>query len=149
MEKISNWCNINQGFVSALLTLFSLTLSITAIIVSFTVAKIPYKKKIALAYFTNLGVGLSSGLQFYSIEATNIGNRIIKVAFVGIGYKERGKWKKAYNIKKPNPSNVMLNINETATAQYDIDEINKLMSSKKIYAFAMDIEGKIYKRKMR
>ena len=42
----------------------------------------------------------------------------------------------------------MLNINETATSIYTVNDINTIMEAHKLYAFAIDIEGKIYKRKV-
>ena len=148
MEKIIEWCNTNVGFISAILALFSILLSVVAICVSITVAKLPFKKKIAVGFFTNLGLGQHEGLIYYSVEATNIGNRVVKVSFVGYSYKEKGSWKKLYNKASSNSQNVMLNINETTSAIYDINEINNLMKKHKLYAFAIDIEGKIYKRKV-
>lgn len=149
MNDFIEWCNLNQGFVSAVLALTSITLSIIAILVSIHVAKLPFRKKIAVAFYTNIGVGANAGVQFYSIEATNIGNRVIKVNFVGIGYKESGCWKKCYNKINPNPSNVMLNINETVDSQYSISDVNQLMSDRTLYAIAVDIEGKVYKRRIK
>ena len=149
MNDLIEWCNLNQGFVSAVLALTSITLSIIAILVSIRVAKLPFRKKIAVAFYTSIGVGANTGIQFYSIEATNIGNRVIKVNFVGIGYKERGRWKKCYNTINPNPSNVMLNINETVDTQYSIADVNQLMSDRTLYAIAVDIEGKVYKRRIK
>ena len=149
MNEFIEWCNQNQGFVSAILALTSIVLSIIAIFVSIQVAKLPFCKKIAVAFYTNLGVGASAGIQFYSIEAVNIGNRIIKVNFVGIGYKERDRWMKCYNKESPNPSNVMLDINETVAAQYDVLDVNQLMTKRILYAIAVDIEGKVYKKRIK
>lgn len=52
--------------------------------------KITFYEKIAVGFFTNLGLGQHEGLIYYSVEATNIGNRVIKVLFVGYDIK---KWK--------------------------------------------------------
>lgn len=146
---IVEWCNLNQGFVSAILAFASMVLSVIAIITSIKVAKIPFKKNIAVSFYTNLGVGLSSGVEFYSIEATNIGNRVIKVNYVGAAYRENGTWMKLYNKLNPNPTNIMLNINETISSQYDIAELNAIISKKKVYAIAIDVEGKMYKRRIK
>lgn len=149
MNEFIEWCNLNQGFVSAILALTSIILSVIAILVSVRVAKLPFRKKIAVAFYTNLGVGMSAGLQFYSIEATNIGNRVLKLNFVGIGYKESGRWMKCYSKTNANPTNVMLDINDTADTQYSIADVNQLMKERTLYAIAIDIEGKIYKRRIR
>lgn len=146
---IVEWCNLNQGFVSAILAFTSILLSVIAIIASIKAAKIPFKKNIAVAFYTNLGVGLNSGVEFYSIEATNIGNRVIKASYVGAAYKENGTWMKLYNKSNPNPTNVMISVNETITAQYDVAEFNAIISKKKVYAIAIDVEGKMYKRKIK
>ena len=148
MEQIIQWCNTNAGFVSGILALFSIILSVVAICVSIIVAKLPFKKKVAVGFFTNLGLGEYNGMDYYSVEATNIGNRIVKVSFVGFAYKDNDGWKKLYNKATNHSQNVMLNINETASSIYSIDEINKIMKKHKLYAFAIDIEGKIYKRKV-
>lgn len=149
MNEFIEWSNSNQGFVSAILALTSIILSVVAIFVSIRVAKLPFRKKIAIAFYTNLGVGLSAGLQFYSIEATNIGNRILKLNFVGIGYKESGRWMKCYNKANGNPNNVLLDINETVDTQYSVADVDQLMKERKLYAIAIDIEGKMYKRRIR
>lgn len=147
MQDFIEWCNDNPGFVSALLTIMSIALSVIAIIVSIKVAKLPFKKKIAIAYYTNIGIGSNDGIEFFTVEATNIGNRIIKVSFVGIGFKKDCKWQKAYNIKKNNPTNEMLDINNTVVAEYDLDWVRKQKNI--AYAIAVDIEGKVYKRRIK
>ena len=86
MEQIIQWCNTNVGFVSGILALFSIVLSLVAIYVSIVVAKLPFKKKITVGFFTNLGLGEYAGINYYSVEATNIGNRLVKVSFVGFAY---------------------------------------------------------------
>lgn len=149
MSDFIEWCNLNQGFVSAILALASITLSVIAILASIRVAKLPFRKKISVAFYINIGVGANAGIQFYSIEATNIGNRVIKVNFVGIGYKEGRRWMKCYNKLNPNPSNIMLDINETVDTQYSISDVNQLMSNRTAYAIAVDIEGKVYKRRIK
>lgn len=149
MEDFIAWCNANQGFVSAILALMSIVLSVIAIVVSVRVAKIPFRKKIAVAFYTCIGVGANDGIQFYSIEATNIGNRVVKISYVGVGYKVHFKWAKGYSKQSSNPSNVLLGINDTVSARYNIEDINALLNDKKAYAIAIDIEGKIYKRRIK
>lgn len=149
MNEFIEWCNVNQGFVSAILALVSICLSFIAIIVSIRVAKMPYKKKIAVGFYTNIGVGGCSGIEYYSIEATNIGNRVLKLSFLGVGYKKNGKWQKCCNIVTGNSQNVMLGINDTATVTYPIESVNDLMDKNTLYALAIDVEGKIYKRKIK
>ena len=48
MELIVNWCNKNNGFITAILSAIGLLLSIIAIVVSIRTARLPYKKKLKL-----------------------------------------------------------------------------------------------------
>ena len=43
--KYIQWCNENNGFLTAILSITSLLLSVTAIVVSIMTARLPYKKK--------------------------------------------------------------------------------------------------------
>ena len=113
------YCNENNGFISAVLTIASFLLSILAIVISIIVPKMPYKTKLILSFYTNLGVGLNSGKNFYSVEATNIGNRVVKLSFFGLGYKENKSWKKLYSISTGNGQNILLNINDTTDSCVD------------------------------
>lgn len=47
--NIIRWCNENNGFLTAILSLIGLVLSVTAIVVSIRTARLPYKKKLMLA----------------------------------------------------------------------------------------------------
>lgn len=143
------WCNVNEGFISAILSIVSILLSVLAVVISIIISKFPYKKKIAISFYTYLGAGSNTGNDYYSVEATNIGNRVIKVSFVGIGYKESGNWKKLYSIHMKNAQNEMLNINTTVNSVYEINGVNECLKNHKLYAIAIDIEGKIYKRKIK
>jgi hypothetical protein len=149
LKLLIKWCNNNNGFVSAILALFSIILSFLAIIVSVIVSKYPFKKKIAVCFYTNIGVGEKTGINFYSVEATNIGNRVVKVLFVGFSYKEKKKWINVYSSISKNSQNVMLNINETAVSKYSIDEMKEIMKQKNLYAIAIDIEGKFHKKRIK
>ena len=42
------WCNQNNGFISAILSIIGLLLSIIAIVISIHTARLPYKKKLLL-----------------------------------------------------------------------------------------------------
>ena len=70
MNEFIEWCNLNQGFISAILALTSIVLSVVAILVSIRVAKLPFRKKIAVAFYTNLGVGASAGIRFAPKKAS-------------------------------------------------------------------------------
>lgn len=45
MENIIIWCNTNQGFISAILSITTICISVVAVITSKRIGKLPYKKK--------------------------------------------------------------------------------------------------------
>lgn len=49
--NIIRWCNENNGFLTAILSLIGLVLSVTAIVVSIRTARLPYKKKLMLGSY--------------------------------------------------------------------------------------------------
>jgi hypothetical protein len=75
------WCNDNNGFLTAILSLIGLILSVTAIVVSIRTARLPYKKRIMLGSSLLLGtsvvpgVSVESSILGMSASATNVGNR--------------------------------------------------------------------------
>lgn len=149
METIISWCNENQGFVSAILAALSLFVSVLAIVISVKVAKLPYKKKLAISFFTNIGICGLSGADFYSVEALNIGNRAVKVDFVGIGFYKGFRMQKAINIESPFEPK-LLNVNELCNTTYtpaQIDDCKK--KAHVLYAIAYDAEHKLYKKKIK
>lgn len=52
--NIIRWCNENNGFLTAILSLIGLVLSVTAIVVSIRTARLPYKKKLMLGSYKNV-----------------------------------------------------------------------------------------------
>ena len=61
-EKIVQWCNNNDGFTSAVLSVIGIGLSIIAIWVSIRTARLPYKKKVILSSNTLIGVNTIPGI---------------------------------------------------------------------------------------
>ena len=49
--NIIQWCNENNGFLTAILSLIGLVLSVPAIVVSLRTARLPYKKKLMLGSY--------------------------------------------------------------------------------------------------
>lgn len=83
------WCNENEGFLSAVLSIIGLMLSVIAIVVSVQTARLPYKKKLMLGSYMMLGATVNPGVNAttfimgMSTSATNVGNRAIVIrAFV-------------------------------------------------------------------
>lgn len=82
-----------------------------------------------MSFYANLGVELNSVKNFYSVEATNIGNRVVKLSFLGIGYKENKSWKKIYSISKGNGQNALLNFNDFIDLIYEINGVNEYLEN--------------------
>lgn len=51
MKEIIKWCNLNTGFISAILSLMTIIVSMLAIIISRRITSIPYKKKLMVEPF--------------------------------------------------------------------------------------------------
>ena len=91
------WCNQNNGFISAILSIIGLLLSIIAIVISIHTARLPYKKKLLLGSSLLLGVsqiplrGTETSLVGMSSTATNVGNRTISLMYLGFAIKKDGK----------------------------------------------------------
>lgn len=80
---IVEWCNNNEGFLTMLLSLFTLITSIIAIIVSIKTAKLPYKKKIDINTFYD---EIDSNKYSCTLSIVNTGNRIIGISHVYLEY---------------------------------------------------------------
>lgn len=93
--NIIQWCNENTGFLTAILSLIGLVLSVTAIVVSVRTARLPYKKKLMLGSYISLGarmipgVGAETQILGMSASATNVGNRTINITYFGICDQKR------------------------------------------------------------
>ena len=60
--NIIRWCNENNGFLTAILSLIGLVLSVTAIVVSIRTARLPYKKKLMLGSYMSVGTSMIPGV---------------------------------------------------------------------------------------
>lgn len=147
MTDLIKWCNDNQGFLSALLAMLSVILSVIAIHVSITVAKLPFKKKISIGFYANILIGAEGS--FYSVSATNIGNRPIMITYVGLGFLKKGKLQKVILTKRSMAEKKILNVNEVLEERYTEGELEEIRKNGRLYAMAFDVEGKVYKRKLK
>lgn len=139
------WCNENQGFLSAIFSLLSLLLSTIAIGISITTAKRPYKKAMRISAGSYFGVG--SGMekeQGIYVNALNIGNVPINVVDVGLMHGTN------YCINVDTISKVrgVLKQMEDVEQSFSRQDLRKTFIEKKgkVYAFAKDAEGHIYKK---
>lgn len=100
--NIIRWCNENNGFLTAILSLIGLVLSVTAIVVSIRTARLPYKKKLMLGSYMSVGasmipgVGAETQILGMSASATNVGNRTINITYLGYAIKKDGRYNMIY-----------------------------------------------------
>lgn len=143
MVDFIKWCNDNQGFLSAILSLGTLFVSVLAIIISVCTSRLPYKKKLLLTTGSYIEVGMDSmGIH---VTATNIGNRSLKIKNVGFLIN-----KQIYtNFRTIADSQIILAIGE-CTSQYfesnDLRKIKKLNGNFKVYGYVEDTENRKYKK---
>ena len=87
------WCNDNNGFLTAILSLIGLTLSATAIVVSIRTARLPYKKRIMvdsyLTWFQVVPISVSNHpIPGRTAVATNVGNKTVNLTYLGYVVKK-------------------------------------------------------------
>lgn len=151
------WCNDNNGFLTAVLSIIGLVISVTAIVVSIRTARLPYKKKILLGSSLTLGVSMLPGVGAdtsvigMAASATNVGNRTINITYLGYSVRKDGKYNNLYPVNREFNCKATLEPSEMAETQFYSDELLKCFSHEnralKLYVFAKDTEGTEYKRK--
>ena len=158
MSEIIKWCNINNGFLTGILSIIGLLLSTIAIVVSIRTARLPYKKKILLGSSmlvgaaTGVGLLTSSSTIGFEASATNIGNRAVYMTYIGYAIKSNGRYSKIYPINREFDCKAMLQPAECKGVQFManefIESFSKLDRNTKLYVYASDSEGKEYLRRV-
>ena len=151
------WCNENNGFLSAILSLVGLMLSVIAIVVSIRTAKMPYKKKLLLGSFLSIGTSLILGghtkteIVGMSASATNIGNRTVNITYLGYAIKKNGRYNMIYPVNRNFDCKTLLEPSDMSETQFYVEELLKCFSREnrktKLFVYAKDTEGTEYKRK--
>lgn len=158
MNNIITWCNANNGFLTAVLSVVGLLLSLIAIIVSIRTARLPYKKKLKLsssmdvAFAKNTISGkIKSEIVGISVNAANIGSRNINITYLGIIVKDKslaGKKQKMTKIRDVVTGTGIVAPTEIKTELYQKNDLLYSLSlvgkNAKIYIYATDSEGKDY-----
>lgn len=144
ITEIIKWCNENTGFATIILSVLTLIVSIIAIFVSISTARLPYKKKLLVergSFISNTGIG-------FHVTATNVGNRQVKISSIGFKVKSV-----VYiNTTTIHESQIVLNQGETTSQYYNIQDFKRALSKMgisnftKIYAYVKDTEGTEYKK---
>lgn len=159
MSDLIQWCNDNNGFLTAILSAIGLFLSTIAIVVSIKTARLPFKKKIVISSSTNLWFGtdpmtksVKSGVHSISINIVNKGFRDINITYLGVLIKQSHEKQKLQKIKEPMDGIGIIHPSEIRTNSFEKDDIIKTFSSlsetAKAYAYAEDSEGNHYSKYM-
>lgn len=154
MGEIIQWCNENNGFLTGILSLLTLLVSVIAIVVSIRAARLPYMKRIILSsditilFGTNDSTGKPvSQFAGITVNATNIGNRNINIRFLGFAIRTGFKLQKMQTRDRELGGKGVLEPTEVSTVEYTAKELmsfSELNPRTKVYCCAMDTEEKTY-----
>lgn len=158
MQDIIQWCNDNNGFLTAILSAVGLFLSTIAIVVSIKTARLPFKKKIVISTTTNIWFGtnpisnkVNSGVQGISVNVVNKGFRDINITYLGILIKNNHNKQKLYKTQESMDGYGVLHPTEIHTNTFSKDDILKSFSNyfnnnARVYAYSEDSEGNHYSK---
>jgi hypothetical protein len=156
MGDIIQWCNDNNGFLTGVLSLLTLIVSIVAIVVSIRTAKLPYVRKLRLsssfdiAFFQNPVTGESgSQIMGISVNIANIGSRNVNISYLGISVN--GRQEKLTKIRDEVTGTGILAPTEVKTEFFKkadlVYVLSRLDKKAKISLYARDTEGNEYFQK--
>ena len=159
MSELIQWCNDNNGFLTAILSAIGLFLSTIAIVVSIKTARLPFKKRIVIKTSTNLWVGMipitntiASGVQSISINVVNKGFRDVNITYLGIMIKNKREKQNLCKTKESMGGMGVIHPTEVHTNSFEKEDIINTFSSfcktAKVYAYAEDSEGNHYSKYM-
>ncbi len=157
MNDFIEWCNNNSGFISAILSIVGIMLSLIAIIVSIRTARLPYKRKIKVTSSTDLFFSFipilnksTSSIHGITINAINVGNRDVTITYLGILIKSKREKQKLFKINEEMKGNGLLRPTEMHSNTFLTKEIlpgfMKLNNKAKAYAYVEDSENHSYKK---
>jgi hypothetical protein len=139
------WCNVNQGFITAIFSLLSLLISTIAIVISILSSRLPYKRAVRVSSGSYFGVGEGmENKQGVYVNALNVGNVPINIIEVGLLH---GK-KHCINTNTMSDARGVLKQMESFEQSFPSQGLKETFKGKKgrVYAFAKDAEGHIYKK---
>ncbi len=143
--KVVEWCNVNQGFVTAIFSLLSLLLSFIAIVIAVRTAKLPYKRALRVTGGSYIGVGTNNEAeQGIYVNVLNVGSVPINVIDIGLLCG-----KNVYiNINTISEVRGILKPMESIEQSISQDELAHTFIGTKVrvYVFAKDAEGNYYKK---
>lgn len=159
---IVEWCNLNSGFLTGVLSLLTLVVSVIAIVISIHTAKLPYKKEIKLSssidvFFSRNDTTGETDSQIIgvSVNAANVGSRNVNITYLGICVKDKslhnGQEKMA-KIRDEITGTGNIAPTEVKTEMFQkadlIFALSKLSKKARVYLYAQDTEGREYFQKV-
>lgn len=115
---IIDLCNLNQGFVSALLTIFTIMISALALITSIQISKMPYRSKLSVIP----GYYELNGVPTMQLLLVNYGLSTLVIEYIAIKDK-RNSWVGGVPINKP----IVLKPSEYSEFEITISDYNGLI----------------------
>lgn len=160
MEKIIEWCNLNNGFLTAILSMVGLLLSLTAIVVSVRTALLPFKKKIKISSFVSIAFSkneltgeVHSEVVGLCVNAANMGFRNANLVYLGILVKDSSLHNRTQKLIKIcdeitgtgiiTPTEIKSETYSKTDLQYTL---SKVKPHAKVLLYATDTEGKQYRK---
>lgn len=96
MNEVIQWCNDNNGFLTAVLSFLGLLLSVIAIVISIRTARLPYRKGLKQGASYNIVFSknvitsqVNTQMAGISVTAVNVGARDINISFLGLAVKDK------------------------------------------------------------
>ena len=162
MKSIISWCNANEGFMTAILSVVGLLLSGIAIGVSIHTSRQPYKKGIKLAYnydfqyVKNEKSETEQHLTGITVNAVNVGFRNINIVSIGLAIKDYRllmKYKELVRWDNDVAGLGILSPTAIATMKYDLVllawNLNTIHNKKaSLYILVLDSEGQCYHKRV-
>ena len=129
MNNIIEWCNVNQGFMSAILTVMAILINIIALYSSYKIGKIPYEKKLKVipTYYE------IANEPVIDVELVNYGISTLVLEDVSIK-DSKNSYVGGTCISDP----IILKPSENKKITFDITDYNGL-----IERYAMNLNGKM------
>lgn len=115
---IIDLCNLNQGFVSALLAIFTIMISVLALITSIQISKMPYRSKLSVIP----GYYELNGVPTMQLLLVNYGLSTLVIEYIAIKDK-RKSWVGGVPINKP----IVLKPSEYSEFEITISDYNGLI----------------------
>lgn len=163
MTKIIVWCNENNGFLTAILSVIGLLISTIAVVVSIRTAKLPFRKKLKLSSSTDIIFSqhssgeVSSEVASITVSAANVGFRNVCITYLGLlvddGTALHSHKQKMAKVRDEITGTGLILPSEVKTETFKrIDlfyALSRMNQSAKVYLCAQDTEGAEHTKKIR